>query len=54
LPAAAAAAALARSASNSAAASLSIGAVAWVMAALRLRGDVPSLVAARKAAGLPR
>ncbi len=38
----------------SAAASLSIGAVAWVMAALRLRGDVPSLVAARKAAGLPR
>jgi O-antigen/teichoic acid export membrane protein len=34
--------------------SLTIGAVAWVMAALRLRGDVPRLVSGRKADGLPR
>jgi O-antigen/teichoic acid export membrane protein len=37
-----------------AAGSLAIGALAWVMAAMRLRGDVPRLVAARKADGLPR
>lgn len=34
--------------------SLSIGAVAWVLAAMRLRGDAPRLIAARRADGLRR